>query len=117
MFGDVTNGVVTSNLPFFVPSELFWGMGLIVLSIIFSFFIWRQKLGFSAKGIAYWILDLAVFIFALLKISAAFPRLPFGVTFGVLFVLVIVAAGSTVVVSKKEDSKADGKSAGGAESK
>lgn len=107
MFGEGSNEVVSASLPFFVPTELFWGLGLIVFSILFSFFLWHQKFGFNLRGIVFWLINLAIFIFALMRLSAAFPRLPFGITFGALLVLILVLAGGTVVAKKKEGSKED----------
>ncbi|MDP3881144.1 MAG: hypothetical protein Q8Q32_03130 [bacterium] len=112
MFGETPNQINAANLAFFVPEELFWGLGLIIASILFSFIIWRMKAGFSIKGIVLWLINLGLFVYALMRVSAAFPRIPGYVTFGVLLILILVLTTGGVVASKKEGagSKGSGKS-------
>lgn len=110
MFGDVPNQINVESLAFFLPSELFWGLGLIIVSLLFSLIIWRMKAGFSVKGIILWLINLGLFVYAFMRVSAAFPRIPGIVTFGVLFILIIILTTGGVVASKKEGGKEGAKS-------
>jgi hypothetical protein len=115
MFTDTPAQINAENLAFFVPTELFWGLGLIIASLLFSLIIWRIKAGFSVKGIILWIINLGLFVYALMRVSAAFPRIPGYVTFGVLFILIVVLTTGGVVASKKEGDEKKGGEGGGSE--
>ena len=108
MFGETPTQIDLENLAFFVPAELFWGLGLIIASLLFSLIIWKVKAGFSIKGIILWLINLGLFVYALMRVSAAFPRIPGYVTFGVLFILIIVLTTGGIVASKKEGEGAKG---------
>lgn len=118
MFNKIQNEVVsTTSTAIFVPENILWGLGLIIFSLLLSYFLWRQKFGFKLKGIIFWLINLGVFIFSLMKISAAFPKVPAGISLTVLLALILVLAGGTAVAVKKDTKGGSSAGAGSFEKK
>ena len=100
--------------PLFVLSNLLWGVGAIVLSIIISIATWRvlkQLFGGDQKlraGIL-WLINLGIFMTGIWLITKAFPRVSPGIVIAVLvFSVLIISVGGAVSTQKAKEGGAEG---------
>ncbi|PIR88728.1 MAG: hypothetical protein COU09_00655 [Candidatus Harrisonbacteria bacterium CG10_big_fil_rev_8_21_14_0_10_44_23] len=110
MFEDLPASFVVEEAPLFVAHNLYWGLGLIVLSIIFSLLAWPGMKGLAKSGqqgraILLWLIDAVLFISGIALITRAFPRVNPLIILSILVVLMIalIGGGSFAVKETKSE--------------